>query len=139
MDCMDGWKQWRGPDELLELFGINADASRWASIWCGLVVTLAMGVVYPDYGIDMHAVERAWLRDASVSPVVFWGRIKSTLRPLLEADFDTLAALGLRPYDRTGRALARAAAEAMASDGWTGDEETAAQLARLLRGLDNPS
>lgn len=133
---MDGWKQWSGPDELLELFGIDPER-RWAGVWAGMVVTLAAGMVHPDYGIDIELICRAWLRDEKVSPVVFWSQIKRELAPLLAADLDTLESLGLRPYDRTGKGLLRAAAVAMVDDGWTAEESTVRHLARLLRGLSS--
>ena len=131
---MDGWKQWQGPDDLLELFGIDPDG-RWAGIWAGMVVTLAAGLVYPDYGIDIDLICRAWLHDAQVSPVVFWSQIKRELGPLLAADLDALVCLGLRPYERTGKAFLRAAAVAMVDDGWSVEEPIVRQLSRLLRGL----
>lgn len=133
---MDGWNNWRGPDELLKLFGIDPDSDKWAGIWCGLVALRTLGIKYPEYPLGLDQIATGWMRSEHISPVVYWSRIKSSLRPILDADRETLNALGLYPVGINGRSLAEAAAQAMVDGGWSCDEQEAAQLARALRALE---
>lgn len=129
---LNGSNLWRGPDELLDLFGVDP-GGRWAGAWCGLVCLRALGIKWPDYALSFDRIFAGWLRIERVSPVVFWSRVRAALSPLLEADFETLRALGVYPQALTSRALAEAVAAAMVLRGFEGTEADAAQLARLLR------
>lgn len=110
---MNGLNLWQGPEELLELFSVDAAAPGGVS-FCELVWLGALAARYPAGGVSFEDVARGLMRQHKLSPVVYWGRIKRTLAPLLAAERADLAALGLQVERWTGRGIAEAAASALA-------------------------
>lgn len=76
----------------------------------------ALYTVFPQYGIDFRDIVAAEMSRRRLSSLVYWSRQKRALAPVLTADADTLAALGLSAVAdaRTVPALARALAGVLA-------------------------
>ncbi len=74
-----------------------------------------LGFDLPDMG-GLGGIVRAMMRERGCSSKVFYGRMKAALRPMIDADWATLEALGLRPESRTSTAMARAVAAWMVAD-----------------------
>lgn len=131
---MTGSNLWRGPEELLELFSVDAAAPGAVSfaeiVWLG-----ALAARYPAGGVSFDDVARGLMRAHRLSPVVYWGRIKRTLAPLLAADRADLAALGLQVERWTGRGIAEAAAAALAQQQEYISTHTEDDFRALLVGL----
>ena len=100
------WAPQDGPEPFLELWGIDP-YEKWPRLFCKLVRLTALVRAYGSENPAQRAVHLC-LRDAALSPMIFWARIKAALAPALEADRDTLAAFGLAPYARSVPALALA-------------------------------
>lgn len=129
---------WTDITELFEMFGVDR-RSRGALDMVTLVTISALMANFPEYGLTVGDVARHIMRERKISALVFWSNIKQALRPIFEADPDTLRALGLDLGDGeklTGPMLALLAAERLAplvsADDF--DRETAKLIARGFTG-----
>ena len=94
---------------------------------------------FPQYKVTVADLAYILMRQRHLSPRVFWSRMKKAIRPLIEAEAETLRALGV-PCGYTTedhrRTCPELAAEIGAATGagleLTGEQvELAAQVARL--------
>jgi hypothetical protein len=107
-------KVWESVDELLSLYGIDNTAAG-AQDFTELAQDSAALMQYPELNLSTWAVASAVMRERHWSPMIYWGRQKKLFKPLLEAEAETLAALGLTIGEkRTMYALAHAVAAALA-------------------------
>lgn len=87
-------RPWNTCAELLRLFGIEPKSDKWAARACDLVEFAA--ILGHFSGEDrLGDLERRFMRDLKVSPLIFWSQLKRALRPLIDAGGDTLRALGV--------------------------------------------
>ena len=100
------WAPQEGPEPFLELWGIDPH-DKWPARFCALV---RLSALIRAYGSDdpTRRAARLVMKQAAVSPVIFWARIKAAIAPAMDADPETLAAFGLAPYARSVPALALA-------------------------------
>lgn len=127
---------WAEPEELCEMFSIPDSFGR--QLWCALVWCTAVGRRHRFGSVDQFA--GALRRQQQLSPAVFWSTVRRGIGPMLEADPDTLRALGLPVGDDlSSRALADAAAWAMYySPDFDPTAETAGEVRRSMqRGFDD--
>lgn len=105
---------WKTAGELLQLFGVDTSQTG-ARYFIDLVELLSCTQrFHPVRFKDLVAVH---LRDLRVSPLIYWSQQRRAVRPLLEADADTLRALGVKIAEppQTTAALVQAVAATMAS------------------------
>ena len=129
---------WTDITELFEMFGVDR-RSRGAQDMVTLVTVSALMANFPEYGLTVGDVARYLMRQRKVSSLVFWSNIKAALRPIFEADNDTLRALGLDLGDGeklTGSLLAALAAAKLAPMVTTDvmDRQCAMRIVNLCRG-----
>ena len=128
-------RYFKNPDELLSLFGIDPDrpGPREFSMLCDLMGVM---LLYPQYNVTVSALAQTRQRQLKWSPRVYWCTIKRGIRPIMEAEPETLRALGVR-YSADARArtcpeLALAVAEALV-DGWEDGAELAETAATIAK------
>lgn len=99
--------------DFLELFSV--DCSRGgAKDFIDLTELYALCLAFPEYEVSFGALLRRFLKERKLSPLVFWSRIKRDVKEILEADDDTLDALGVElPPERNGADLSKALAAAL--------------------------
>lgn len=108
-------RPWKTCSDLLDLFNVpeGEGRARFEDL-CDLgALLLRFSAAY-----RMADLERAYMKERGISPLLFWACQKRALRPLLSAGGDTLRALGV-PVEgepSTVHALASAVAMAMAED-----------------------
>ena len=105
---------WRTAGELLQLFGVDTSQTG-ARYFIDLVELLSCTQrFHPVRFKDLVSVH---LRDLKVSPLIYWSQQRRAVRPLLEADADTLRALGVKIVEppQTTAALVQAVAATMAA------------------------
>lgn len=127
-------EHWGTGGELLSLFGIDPQL-RGAADMVALIEIGGELLQFPDLKVGVYAVAVELMRLQQLSPLVFWSRIKRQCAALMEAEADTLAALGLHlepDAKRTAYAVANAAAEARAAMGG-GDREWAMKYAAAIK------
>ena len=103
--------------ELLELFGIDTDKPGAQDFAC-IADMVALMLRYDSYRCTVADLAAVQMRTRKLSPKVFWSRMKRTLRPLIEAEAETLKALGIPAPGEPGRTcphLAHQVGEALAS------------------------
>lgn len=121
---------WNTAVEFLELFSVRVSAG--ADWFTGLVELLALYKCYPEFGIGKREITRHELRRLRVSPMIYWANMRRALRPLMDADPNTLRALGLvLPDDFNCSQLADAVAAVLAANA-PQNREYAAELAPLF-------
>lgn len=96
-----------------------------------------MGAVLQRFGMGyrLSDLERAYMKEYHMSPLLYWAGMKKVLRPLFAAGGDTLRALGL-PVEGdplTCHDLAVAVVNATAEGISDRDRELAQQIAAHLR------
>lgn len=123
---------WNSPEELLLLF--SCDPSTPGGVdFCQLVRDSAQLLAFPELGSGTWGVATYVMKQRRWSPLVYWSRIKRAARPILDAEDETLAGLGLSlEGKRSAYALAHAAAVVLAADG--GEYEAALRLRAALEG-----
>lgn len=85
-------RPWKNCAELLALFGIDA-REKWAARFVDLVEVGAL-LLHFERG-TVSALERGYMKELHLSPLVYWSQMKRAIRPLLAAGGDTLRALGV--------------------------------------------
>lgn len=123
---------WTTGSELVALFGLTEQAAGVRDF----VALIEIGgelLQFPEFGLGTYAVAGELMRAAAISPLVFWTRVKRQCAPLMEAQGDTLEALGLHLPEgkRTAYAVADAAAKRRAAMGG-GSREYAAKYAAVI-------
>lgn len=88
---------WSNPVELMELFGIDT-SKQGAKDFDTLCMLVQLFRTHKDENIYFQDVVSAMCRENNISELVFWSRIKRTIRPLLDADNRVLQALGVKCY-----------------------------------------
>lgn len=132
-------KPWNNCADLLDLFAVPAGEGRARfEDLCDLGALLIRFGSYYDLG----DLERVYMKEQRLSPLVFWSCQKRAVRSLLAAGGDTLRALGV-PVEgepATVHALAVAVAKAQAEGLADSDKELYTQLmahmARVFNGND---
>lgn len=126
-------------EELLTLFEIDVEKPA-AQDFCCLADLYALMVNYEQYGVTMSDLAALLMKQRRLSPKVFWSRMKRTIGPLLEADAETLRALGVPvgyakdDHQRTCPELAAMVGSA-AADAIKHDSEAAEIAAKIARTL----
>ena len=83
--------------ELLDLYGID-QSKPGAQDFVVLADLYGLMSRYQDqYPCTVADLARLLMKNRKLSPMVFWSRMKRAIKPLMEADVDTLRALGI-PY-----------------------------------------
>lgn len=80
--------------EFLSLFEIDTNKDA-AQDFIMLAEYMAVMRHYYQYGVTVSRIAQELMRERKLSPKVFWGRMKRTLRPIFGAEPATLQALGL--------------------------------------------
>lgn len=101
------WKPQEGPEAFLELWGIDPHG-KWEARFCALVRLTALIRSYGNETDPGRRAARLLMKEAAVSPVIFWSRIKAQLSPIFQADASTLAAFGLTLCEASAPGLALA-------------------------------
>lgn len=84
----------RDGKELLELFGVDPNKPGAEDFYC-LADLYGLMSRFPQYHVTVADLARLRMGERKLSPLVFWSRMKRAIRPLLEADAETLRALGV--------------------------------------------
>lgn len=105
---------WSTAGELLQLFDVDT-SSTGARYFIDLVELYSCCLKY--HPVRFRDLVSAHLRDLRISPLIFWSQQRRALRPLMEADMDTLRALGVALVEppQTVAALVQAVAATMAA------------------------
>lgn len=84
----------RDAAELVQLFEIDTRKPAVADfiLLCDLYGLMSR---FPQYSVTVSDLAVMAMRERKLSPKVFWSRMKRAIRPLLEADAETLRALGV--------------------------------------------
>lgn len=124
---------WATGSELVGLFGLTEQA-HGVRDFVALIEIGGELLQFPDLGLGIYAVAGELMRSEAVSPLIFWSRIKRQCAPLMQAQGDTLEALGLHLPEgkRTAYAVAAAAAKRRAAMGG-GCREYAEKYAAIIR------
>lgn len=101
------WRPQEGPEAFLELWGIDPHG-KWEARFCALVRLTALIRSYGNETDPGRRAARLLMKEAAVSPVIFWSRMKAQLAPIFQADASTLAAFGLTLYEASAPGLALA-------------------------------
>lgn len=112
---------WKTAGDLLQVFNVDT-SSTGARYFIDLTELYSCCLKFHDVRFrDLVAVQ---LRELRISPLIFWSLQRRALRPLMEAEADTLRALGLALRDRpqTIAALVQAVAATLA--GTYADDDT---------------
>lgn len=84
-------RPWKTCADLLDIFSVPV--TKWRDHVEDLV---EMGALIEHFQAGtLTSLERGWMREMKLSPLVYWSQIKRVLRPLLAAGGDTLRALGV--------------------------------------------
>jgi len=119
----------------LALFSIPESSS--AARFCELC---DMGALAERFGLPYRLadLERAYMKELRVSPLLYWAGMKKALRPLFAAGGDTLRALGL-PLEGEPQtchdlavAVVKATAEAIGPENRDLAQQLAAHLGEVL-------
>ena len=103
--------------DLCELFGIDTKKPGAEDFIC-IADMVALMLRYDSYRCTVADLAGLRMSNRGLSPKVFWSRMKRTLRPLIEAEAETLKALGIPAPGEPGRTcphLAHQVGEALAS------------------------
>lgn len=125
-------RPWDNCCGLFRLFGIEPKTDRWAALAADLVEFDALLLHFT--GLEcMGDLERRYMHELHLSPLVFWSQLKRSLRPLHDAGGDTMRALGvdIEGDSYTTHSLLTAIAWAVRDD--TGEDDEDAELARQLK------
>jgi len=81
-------------EELLELFGIDTSKPGAEDFY---VMADLYGLMsrFPQYRVTVADLARLRMQERKMSPMVFWSRMKRAIKPLVEAEAETLRALGV--------------------------------------------
>ena len=81
-------------EELLQLFEIDTN-SPGAEDFYVLADLYALMSRFPQYRVSVADLARLRMQERKLSPLVFWSRMKRAIKPLVEAEAETLRALGV--------------------------------------------
>ena len=110
---MQNWTDVKG---FLELFSVDIERNG-AKDFIDLTELLGLMYAFPEYQVNDHLLVQTYLKQKKLSPMVFWGRIKRDILPILSADDETLNALGCPlPETRNSAELMRCLARALADN-----------------------
>lgn len=122
---------WKSCADLLDLFAVpDGEGRRRFEDLCDMGALLARFANWWALG----DLEKCYMREEHLSPLLYWSCIKRAVRPLLSAGGDTLRALGL-PVEgdpSTAHALALAVVKVLAEDLTEADRAPANQLTLRL-------
>ena len=103
-------------ENLLEMFSVDCKR-KGAQDFIELAELLGLCLAFPEYEVNDHLLVRTLLSQKKLSPLVYWGRMKRDLLPILTADSDVLDNLGCAlPESRTSAELARVVGRALADN-----------------------
>lgn len=107
----------KNPYELFELFSVDP-RHQGAMDFSELCYRLNAVHWFPDMpgAGNTQEIIKGMARERKLPLRIFYARMKQALRPLLEADDATLAALGVQIRGRTSTAMAAAVADWMRGD-----------------------
>lgn len=88
---------WQTVGDLLRLFDVDT-SSTGARYFIDLTELYSCCLKFHE--VRFRDLVGVHLRDLRISPLIFWSQQRRALRPLMEADGDTLRALGLALRDR---------------------------------------
>lgn len=91
---MNTLRPWNTEVEFLELFGVNT-AEDGSQDFCTLCALTALFIRFPECGKSYYDVVSKRLRELHWSPMVFYARIRKSIKPVIDAGKDTLAGLGM--------------------------------------------
>lgn len=80
--------------ELMTLFEIDPEKPG-ADDFATLADLYGLMSRYPQYSVTVADLAALLMRQRKLSPKVFWSRMKRAIRPLVEAEAETLRALGV--------------------------------------------
>lgn len=89
---MNTLRPWKTEVELLELFGVNTEEDG-SQDFCTLCALTALFIRFPECGKSYYDVVSKRLRELHWSPMVFYARIRKSIKPVIDAGKDTLAGL----------------------------------------------
>lgn len=84
----------RDSEELLSLFEIDPKKPGAQDFLC-LCDMYAIMCRFEQYRVTVADLAAVLMRQRKLSPLVFWSRMRRAVRPLIEADAETLRALGI--------------------------------------------
>lgn len=84
----------RDCEELLSLFEIDP-RKPGAEDFATLSDLYGLMSRYPQYSVTVADLATLLMRQRKLSPKVYWSRMKRAIRPLIEAEAETLRALGV--------------------------------------------
>lgn len=126
-------RPWKDCADLLALF--SCDNGSGVSWFCDLVEFAAL-LLWIKSPYKLGDLERAYMKELHLSPLVYWSQQKRALRPLLAAGGDVLRALGV-PVEgepSTVHELAQAVAAAQVEN--LGPLDAAAPEYRIAVGVE---
>lgn len=94
MKLLNTSRPWNTEGEFLELFGVNCD-EEGSQDFCTLCAVTALFLRFPECGKSYYDVVSKRLRELHWSPMVFYARIRKSIKPVIDAGKDTLAGLGV--------------------------------------------